>query len=92
LGQYGRGDVARTQFVISEQQSSELESIFQHTLPILKAKKADIEREEKVLSRLLAEANTMNQSAVVHAVERVEAMRRSLSRTFTIMQYYSIAD
>lgn len=83
-----RGDVARTQFGISEQQSSELERIFQQTLPILKAKKADIDREEQVLSRLLAEANTMNESAVLQAVERVEAMRRSLSRTFTMMQYY----
>jgi Spy/CpxP family protein refolding chaperone len=82
-----RGDEARTDFGITAQQSKELESIFQQTLPMLKAKKADVDREEKILSSLLAAASTTNESAVVQAVERVEAARSSLSRTFTMMQY-----
>jgi Spy/CpxP family protein refolding chaperone len=82
-----RGEEARTDFGITEQQSKDLEAIFQQTLPMLKAKKADVDREEKVLSGLLAKASTTSESAVVQAVEKVEAARSSLSRTFTMMQY-----
>ena len=82
-----RGDEARTDFGITAQQSKELEAIFQQTLPMLKAKKADVDREEKILSSLLAAASASNESAVVQAVEKVEAARSSLSRTFTMMQY-----
>lgn len=82
-----RGDEARQDFGINEQQSKDLEAIFQQTLPMLKAKKADVDREEKVLSTLMAKASTSNESAVVQAVEKVEAARSSLSRTFTMMQY-----
>jgi Spy/CpxP family protein refolding chaperone len=82
-----RGEEARTDFGITEQQSKDLEAIFQQTLPMLKGKKADVDREEKVLSALLAKASTTNESAVVQAVEKVEAARSSLSRTFTMMQY-----
>lgn len=82
-----RGEDARTDFGITEQQSKDLEAIFQQTLPMLKAKKADVDREEKNLSSLMAKASTTNESAVVQAVEKVEAARSSLSRTFTMMQY-----
>jgi Spy/CpxP family protein refolding chaperone len=82
-----RGEDARTDFGITEQQSKDLEAIFQQTLPMLKAKKADVDREEKVLSTLMGKASTTNESAVVQAVEKVEAARSSLSRTFTMMQY-----
>jgi Spy/CpxP family protein refolding chaperone len=82
-----RGDEARTDFGITAQQSKDLEAIFQQTLPMLKAKKVDVDREEKILSSLLAAASASNESAVVQAVEKVEAARSSLSRTFTMMQY-----
>ena len=82
-----RGEEARHDFGITEQQSKDLEAIFQQTLPMLKAKKADVDREEKHLSSLMAAASTSNESAVVQAVEKVEAARSSLSRTFTMMQY-----
>ena len=82
-----RGEEARTDFGITEQQSKELEAIFQQTLPMLKAKKLDVDREEKILATLMAEASTTNESKVVQAVEKVEAARSSLSRTFTMMQY-----
>jgi Spy/CpxP family protein refolding chaperone len=82
-----RGDEARTDFGITAQQSKDLEAIFQQTLPMLKAKKADVDREEKILTGLMAAASTTSESAVVQAVEKVEAARSSLSRTFTMMQY-----
>jgi Spy/CpxP family protein refolding chaperone len=82
-----RGEEAGRDFGITPQQSKDLEAIFQQTLPMLKAKKADVDREEKHLSSLLAAASTTNESAVVQSVEKVEAARSSLSRTFTMMQY-----
>jgi Spy/CpxP family protein refolding chaperone len=82
-----RGEEAGRDFGITAQQSKDLEAIFQQTLPMLKAKKLDVDREEKNLSSLMAAANTSNESAVVQAVEKVEAARSSLSRTFTMMQY-----
>jgi Spy/CpxP family protein refolding chaperone len=82
-----RGDEARIEFGITPQQSKDLEAIFQQTLPLLKAKKVDVDREEKILSTLLTAANSTNDAAVVAAVEKVEAARSSLSRTFTMMQY-----
>jgi Spy/CpxP family protein refolding chaperone len=82
-----RSDDARTELGITAQQSRDLEAIFQQTLPMLRVKKAEVDREEEVLSTLLAEANTSRESAVIQAIERVEARRRSLSRTFTMMRY-----
>jgi Spy/CpxP family protein refolding chaperone len=82
-----RGEEAGRDFGITPQQSKDLEAIFQQTLPMLKAKKADVDREEKNLQSLMAAASTTNESAVVQAVEKVEAARSSLSRTYTMMQY-----
>jgi Spy/CpxP family protein refolding chaperone len=82
-----RGEEAARDFGITAQQSKDLEAIFQQTLPMLKAKKADVDREEKRLSSLMAAASTTNESAVIQAVEKVEAARSSLSRTYTMMQY-----
>lgn len=83
-----RGDDARIQFGIDNRCSTELELIFQQAVPLLKTFQADIERKETVLLSLLAHASTTNESEVVQAVEDLEASRRSLARTFTMMQYY----
>lgn len=83
-----RGDDARIQFGIDNQRSTELELIFQQTLPMLKTFQADVVRKEAVLLNLLAHASTTNESEFVRAVEDLEASRRSLARTFTMMQYY----
>jgi Spy/CpxP family protein refolding chaperone len=81
------GDDARMEFGITDEQSRDLEAIFQQTLPILKAKKVDVDREEQILLELLAEASITRESTMIQAIERLEARRRSLSRTYTMMQY-----
>jgi hypothetical protein len=83
-----RGEAAQTQFGIDEPRSEELEAIFQRTLPKLRTEKAEVIRMEDVLARLLANASTTNESAVVQAVEELEATRRSLSCSFTMMTYH----
>jgi hypothetical protein len=83
-----RRDDAITAFGIDERRSKELEAIFQQTLPMLKTTRAEVVRKEAVLLELLANASTTNESTVVHAVEDLESSRRSLTRTFTMMQYH----
>jgi hypothetical protein len=83
-----RRDDALIAFGIDERRSKELEAIFQQTIPRLKTTRAEVLRKEAVLLELLANASTTNESAVVQAVEDLESSRRSLARTFTMMQYH----
>jgi hypothetical protein len=83
-----RGDVARIAFGIDKRRSKELEVIFQQTLPMLKTLRADVLRKEAIISQLLENASTTNESVVVLAVEDLEISRRSLARTFTMMHYH----
>jgi hypothetical protein len=87
-GMWWRRDDALIIFEIDERRSKELEAIFQRTLPMLKATRADVVRKEAVLLELLANASTTNESAVIQAVEDLESSRRSLARAFTMMQYH----
>lgn len=81
-----RGEENRKEFGITEQQSRDIEAVFQQTLPTLKVNKTDLDREEKALSLLLG-ATTSSESAVLTAIERVETTRSTLSRTYTLMQF-----
>lgn len=83
-----RRDDALIAFGIDEPLSKELEAIFQRTLPRMKTTRAEVVRKEAVLLELFANASTTNESTVVQAVEDLESSRRSLSRTFTMMQYH----
>jgi Spy/CpxP family protein refolding chaperone len=79
-------DEGRAEFAITDQQSRDLEAIFQQVLPTLKANKTDLDRQEKLLSQLLNAANSP-EADVVRAIDRVEAARSALSRTRTLMLY-----
>jgi Spy/CpxP family protein refolding chaperone len=79
-------DDLRAEFQITDQQSRDLEAVFQQLLPVLKANKADLDREEKALTQLLSAA-TSNEATVVQTIERVEAARSALSKTRTLMLY-----
>jgi Spy/CpxP family protein refolding chaperone len=71
----------RAEFGITDQQSKDLEAVFQSVLPQLRVNKT-----EKVLSQLLSEANN-NEALILQAIDRVEAARSALSRTRTLMLY-----
>jgi Spy/CpxP family protein refolding chaperone len=76
----------RAEFAITDQQSKDIEAVFQSLLPQLRVNKADLDKQEKVLSQLLSEANS-NEALIVQAIDRVEAARSALSRTRTLMLY-----
>jgi Spy/CpxP family protein refolding chaperone len=79
-------DEGRAAFGITDQQSKDIEAVFQSLLPQLRVNKADLDKQEKALSQLLSEANS-NEPLVLQAIDRVEAARAALSRTRTLMLY-----
>lgn len=79
-------EASRSEFGLSDTQSRDIEAVFQQLLPTLRLNKADLDREEQALSRLLAEAPS-NEGVVVQAIDRVEAARGALSKTRTLMLY-----
>jgi Spy/CpxP family protein refolding chaperone len=76
----------RKEFGISDQQSRDLEALFQQVLPTLKANKTELDKQEKVLDKLLSEGGS-SETIVAQAIDRVEAARSALSRTRTLMLY-----
>jgi Spy/CpxP family protein refolding chaperone len=76
----------KKEFKISEQQSRELETQFQQMLPTLRTNKEELDKQEKVLNRLLYDTASA-EPAVTQAIDRVEAARSALSRTRTLMLY-----
>jgi Spy/CpxP family protein refolding chaperone len=79
-------DDGKKEFGISEQQSRELEALFQQMLPTLKANKTELDKQEKALDRLLADGGS-SETAVAQAIDRAEAARSALSRTRTLMLF-----
>jgi Spy/CpxP family protein refolding chaperone len=75
----------RTELGLTPQQSGELEQIFQSMMPRFKAAKEDLQREEKVLSRLVEESK--DEVAVSQQIDRVEAARSELSKARTLMTF-----
>jgi len=76
----------KKEFKISEQQSHDLELQFQQMLPTLRTNKEELDKQEKVLNRLLSDTASA-EPAVAQAIDRVEAARSALSRTRTLMLY-----
>ncbi|HEY8550467.1 MAG TPA: periplasmic heavy metal sensor [Vicinamibacterales bacterium] len=76
----------RAAFGITDEQSKELEAIFQSFLPALRSSKADIDRYQRDVSRLLSEASA-SEAVVLQAIDRLEAAQSGLSRTRTLMLF-----
>jgi Spy/CpxP family protein refolding chaperone len=79
-------DEGRAEFGLTEAQSRDLEAVFQQVLPEMRIHKADVDRYQQQLTKLLSEASA-KESVVVKAIEQLEAAQSALSRTRTIMLY-----
>jgi Spy/CpxP family protein refolding chaperone len=79
-------DEGRAEFGLTEAQSRDLEAVFQQVLPEMRVHKADVDRYQQQLTKLLSEASA-KESVVVKAIEQLEAAQSALSRTRTIMLY-----
>lgn len=76
----------KTQVGLSQAQASEIDQVFLSVRDELRAEKAELEKQEAALSRLLAENND-NEAVVVRTIDRVEAARSALAKTRTLMLY-----
>ncbi len=77
--------VCKNRVGLSEAQTTELERIFQSVRDELRAEKAELEKQEATLSRLLTEST--DEAVVVRTIDRVEAARSALAKTRTLMLY-----
>lgn len=76
----------KTQVGLSDAQAAEIDRIFLSVRDELRAEKAELEKQEAALSRLLAESSD-NEAVVVRTIDRVEAARSALAKTRTLMLY-----
>ncbi|HTV03046.1 MAG TPA: periplasmic heavy metal sensor [Luteitalea sp.] len=78
--------VCKTRVGLSDGQAAELERIFLSVREELRAEKAELEKQETSLSRLLSDS-TADEAVVVRTIDRVEAARSALAKTRTLMLY-----
>ena len=71
---------------LTPDQSTRIEEVFQASWPALHAAKADLDRLETELSRLIAEG-TASEAKVLQHIDRVEASRSAMGRTRSLMLY-----
>lgn len=71
---------------LTDAQTAEIDRIFLSVRDELRAEKAELEKQEAALSRLLAESSD-NEAIVVRTIDRVEAARSALAKTRTLMLY-----
>ena len=82
---FWQGD-SKTELGITNQQSSEIEAIFQSTRPRLEAAKDKIDKLEATLSQAIKD-NTADLATVAQQVDRLEAARADIYKTRTLMLY-----
>lgn len=71
---------------LTTEQSNEIELIFQSMMPRLRTEKADLDRREQDVSRLMLDAPG-DETRVVQAVEQVESARAACNTTRTLMLF-----
>lgn len=81
-----QSSVFRQQLGLTPDQSSRIEEIFQATLPDLRATKAEMDRLETTLSKLMADA-AADERQVAEQINQVEAARSELSKHRTLMLF-----
>jgi Spy/CpxP family protein refolding chaperone len=79
-------DEVKLELALTEQQSAEVESIFQASLPRLREQKRELDALEDDLSRMVRE-RTAEEAVVAQLIDRVEAARSVLSKERTLMLY-----
>jgi Spy/CpxP family protein refolding chaperone len=81
-----RNPELRAEFAITDAQSAELDRIFHSFYASLKSGMADVDRYHKDVSKIMAEGSS-SEVDVLHAIDKLEAAKASLSRTRMLMLY-----
>jgi Spy/CpxP family protein refolding chaperone len=78
-------DQYRAELGLSDQQSSDLDAVFQSVLPRMKAEKDELDRQDRALSALIA--GPADEVSVALGIDRVERARAAANKTRTWMLY-----
>jgi Spy/CpxP family protein refolding chaperone len=76
----------RAELGITDKQSSDIDRIFESTMPGQRAKREELERLEAELATLTSE-NKADVATVAQHVDKVETLRGEISKTRTVMLY-----
>jgi Spy/CpxP family protein refolding chaperone len=76
----------RGELALTDQQSQQIEAIFQATAPQLRGQKAELDRLEKQVSDLLSGPG-MSEAEFLAAIDRAEAVRGSLNKSRMLMLF-----
>jgi Spy/CpxP family protein refolding chaperone len=68
---------------LTPDQTAKIDAIFQSTISVLRQKKADLDRQEDELSRMIAAG--ADESLVTRQVDKVESTRASMNKMRTLM-------
>jgi len=68
---------------LTPDQTAKIDAIFQSTISLLRQKKADLDRQEEDLSRMIAAG--ADESLVTRQVDKVESTRASMNKMRTLM-------
>lgn len=79
-------DKVRVEIGLSEQQSRDIEAIFQAMAPRLRAEKEELDRQEGLLAGVMKDEAT-DEATVTQAIGRVERARSAMSTTRTLMLF-----
>ncbi len=78
-------ETSRAELGLSDQQSSDLDAVFQSVLPRMKAEKDELDRQDRALSALIA--GPADEVSVALGIDRVERARAAANKTRTWMLY-----
>ena len=74
------------ELVLTTEQVTRIEGIYQTTEPLLRAQKQAIDRREEKLSKVIQDPKS-DEALLLQATDRLEAARNELSRTRTLMLF-----
>lgn len=77
---------SRQELGITDQQSGEIEQIFQSTLPLLRRARKQLDELESTLSKMIKDG-TAPVEVITEHVERVESARAEMNKRRTVMLY-----
>ena len=79
-------DPIKREMKLTDEQSARIEQVFQASLPQLRASKQELDRQEAVLSKLMA-GSVADEAEVMLAIDRVETARYTMSKARTMMLF-----
>ena len=79
-------DPIKREVKLTDEQSARIEQVFQASLPQLRSSKEELDRQEAVLSKLMA-GSVADEAEVMLAIDRVETARYTMSKARTMMLF-----